>query len=188
VKIQYEVTIDDLVNFSVYFNSNSKTVRRRKAILLFGVPLMIAGINLSLFLIKYPPGGMDDKTLLETITVNLAIVAFFTVFWLIVWPRRFKQVLARQARKLYSEGSTAGTVGPHELELGDKGLIDSTSIGENQTYYRAIEKIVTNGEYTYIFRNAFTACVIPHEEIASSDLHAFLDSLEQRISMQGVPQ
>ena len=185
VKIHYEVTIEDLVSFSVYFNNNSKTVRRVKTIYLFGVPLLVAGLNLLVLLIVSSTDGMDDETLLETIVFSAFFTALFTLFWAIVWPRRFQDMLARNARKLYSEGSTAGTVGPHVLELGDRGLIERTPIGESQIYYHALEKIVENEDYTYIFRNAFTAYVIPHEEIASGDLDAFIDSLEQRMSIDG---
>jgi len=184
MKICYQVTLEDLVTFGVYHSNHSPAVQRMMKRYLYGVPLFLLILMIFFLLSVISSEDFDKKAFIVQTTLGIFFPIVFSVLWLVIWPKRFEKSLARQYRKIYAEGSASGSVGPVELELTENAFVAINTTAETRLRYDAIEQIVTNGNYTYIFRNAFTAYVIPHEGITSGDLTAFIEALERRISIE----
>jgi hypothetical protein len=122
MKICYEVTIDDLVEFGIYYCDTSPTVRRTKNLFLCGAPLLLLAVAVLSLFILILSDELDDEILVQVILGSLFYTIVFSVLWIVIWPNRFQQSLARRYRKLCSEGSVTEAVGFKELELTENGF------------------------------------------------------------------
>jgi hypothetical protein len=181
VKIRFEVRVEDLVEFTIYYCEHSPSIIRIKRIVQWAVPIVAVSISLAIFVGIIPI--VDGAEQIVTFVLALIFAILFSITWVLIWPAQYRNSIARRARRLYQEGSANGAVGTQELELTETDLVSRNSTSESRTRLSAIEKTVTKGDYSYIMLNAFTAHVIPHAEISTGDLTAFLEALERRISV-----
>jgi hypothetical protein len=63
-------------------------------------------------------------------------------------------------------------------------LIERTRYSENRTALEAIEEVVSNGDYTFIYIGAVSAHVIPHDTVSEGNLDAFVEALKKRMSQR----
>jgi hypothetical protein len=184
MKLRYDVTVEDLVEFNLYYCEHSSSTRRSKTLIQWGFPLLTLLLSLVILFSIIPPDDADENhELVLGLTILLANLVF-TIYWVFMWPIHFRNSVARRSKKLYTEGTATGTVGDHELELTETDLVESDSSRITRTRLSTIEKVVINGDYTYIFLNSFTAYVVPHEAVSSGDLKLFVETLKRRISVE----
>ncbi|HEV3439486.1 MAG TPA: YcxB family protein [Gemmata sp.] len=182
MKICFEVTIEDIIAWSLYHLEHSPSERQtRRKLLRVGPILFIAAFSLAF--IWMWSNGMNDEDLVMVLGIFIPACLILCALWIVRMPDRMRDGCARRYRRLYSEGSTTGLVGFRELELTETALASRSASGE--AYYRlsVIDKICSNEDYTFILLNAITAIVIPHDAIAAGNVTAFIKELERRISV-----
>jgi hypothetical protein len=183
MKIQFEVTIEDLVSLTAYYCEKSKMVKRTKMLVLWGSPLVVFMICSAMLISMFIEGEDNREMVISIGLLSLVVFGAYAAVWFFIWPIVHKKSIVSRARKLYSEGSATGAVGTQELELTETVLIARSPSSETYTRLSTIEKVVNSGDYTYIFLNSFTANVIPHDAVIAGDLTEFIEALKRRISV-----
>lgn len=142
VRIRYENTIDDLVAFNRCVHS--PTVRRARVGLMWSVAAVV-------FALATASAFASEEFLILAAGAAYAIVSAWGVKYL------FQHNLDRQARAMYVEGANREVLGPHELELRGGELIERTPFSESRTRLEVIERIASDGNYTFIYISALMA-------------------------------
>jgi hypothetical protein len=171
MKIRFENSLEDLVAFNRYHFDHSPIVRRIRILLLWLVPLCLFVISVPVALLM--EGGLERW-------VALAAGATFAALWASLAPGFIRRSVEDQMRKRYGAGSNEEVLGEHELELTESDLILKTQSGEQRTQLQAIESVVTEGGYTFIYLNALMAHVIPQQSVLDGNYEAFVERMKQR--------
>jgi hypothetical protein len=66
------------------------------------------------------------------------------------------------------------------LELRDDGICSSSSLGESKYRYSAVDRIVENDGYTYVFIGKGMALVLPHDRIPKDAIDSLATEINQR--------
>ena len=181
MRIRYELTIDDLVALARFQNDHSPTVRRVRvrATWIFAIVVLAitAGIAFKISEVMEEHGLFG-----QVITgVMVAILLISLVLSILRMPESFRRSAERQARRQFAEGENKSILGTRELELAGNELISRSTYGESRLKLEAVERVITDGNYTFIFINAVTAHVIPHEAVIEGDHEKFAEAIKNRI-------
>jgi hypothetical protein len=55
-----------------------------------------------------------------------------------------------------------------------------TAFGESRTRLEAVERVVSDGDYTFIYISPVMAHVIPHAAVSEGNLEAFAEAIKER--------
>ncbi len=157
MKLQFDVTIDDLIEFHRHFFSTSKSVRRQRRIVI-GTVTAISATTIVLTARSLP------------LNLRLAAAALFAVFFPLMLRLIHTKSLDRSVRSLLAESGTEGVVGRHTLVADESGLTEETSVNETRHAWSAVQRIDETDDYVFIFISSLQAHTIPRCRVAAGDL------------------
>jgi hypothetical protein len=158
MKIQYNVTMKNLVDFNLYHVKHSKYFKVRFAMLMLLMPAIMGAFVLTMLAM----GGLD--------LFSGVIAAFASVSWLFIYPGLFRKGLAKSVSRMFAEGKNSEVLTLHTLSIDNGKLIEETVHSKSELEMSSIERIVETPEYVFIYLSAVTAHVIPRKEIKDSRL------------------
>lgn len=178
MEIEYERTLDDMVQFNLFHFEHSPTMRRQ---VLF-MQIFLAGfVVLSSFLLVYL---FDRDKQLHVASYLVFLLAGVSVFFL--YPAFNRAEIAKRTTKLLSEGNNAAVLGPQRLPVSQAGLQVVTAAGDGHVNWSAFEKLAQNDEYIFLYIGAANAIVIPKRAFTDAGTQEkFLTQLTQHISDRG---
>lgn len=155
MKLQYELTSQDFIDFNINFIETSPVMRRSLLIkrIMFPILLLASPATLSnLFDVPF--------------VILMSIFGVLAILWFAFYLKWFKFRIARKSEKLIASGKVPGVVGPHELFI-DQGVIsDKTSA--DITRYETIEKVVESKTHIFIYVSQVMAYILPKKIFANS--------------------
>jgi len=175
MRIQYDNTLDDLIAFQEFHIAHSPMVQKSLALNRWASAFLVL-LMLSLL------GWSEQDWLLPAIGLVGAVITFFLT------AQIQRRTMRSQLAKMYREGSNKGTLGPHELEIKDEGLVERSEFGEQKTTWQAVERIASTDKHTFLYVGSLMAHVIPHERVTEGDYQAFVHEAEQRRASRVVQQ
>ena len=172
MKVEYEVTLDDLVRFNLYHLSHSPFGRRQRSMIRYGPAI----IFLTLGVIEYLLLGRSS--ILITGWVVALVFFLATPAW---WDWEVK----RRTVKFMGEGNNRGITGPCLLTISQDDLQVVSDNGGGNLKWSAIEKIVASGTHTYIYSSSLSAFMIPHKAFTNdAERELFVDTARQYLANQ----
>jgi hypothetical protein len=172
MRIRFENTMDDVVAFSRYCFRHSPTMIRTRRYVVWGIPLLI-GCPVAWYWVA---NGMYESLVCFMLGCSI---------YVLVYPRLMLWSHGRAVRRIYMEGKNRGVVGWHELELTDLTLIERCEVGESTIRIDGIERIVSDGDYTFVFVSAVSAHIIPRASITEGDYDLFVSALQNKYTGNG---
>jgi len=166
--IEYETTVDDLVEFNVLYLRSSPVGRalRTKGRIYLGLI------------------GITFGALLAIVTGQWFYVAagaaMGIVSALFFGPIQLQSARAN-ARRIYSAVGNHGVIGWHRLTLDEGFLREESDSGSESTKYASVERVVETPEYVHVHVGALRAHVIARARVRAGDLPAFLKALRERM-------
>ena len=156
MKLTYEVTIEDIINFNVYHHLNSETERKRR---LREKVFFVLWTLLIYFIFNY--NNISYKSFAIFIPVFL-----FGAFMIFLSKKYRIWLVKRQTKSLLNEGDNIGFIGNHTLEISDNILTFVNQQVTSQINLATLVKVVQNERYVYIYTNSISAIVIPKEYLS----------------------
>jgi YcxB-like protein len=144
--IEYETTVEDVVNFQRYYWSRKIAWASR-----FGFALALANGLLMGRLLGGP--GFTARS----IVLYVACGGLF----LLAWALFLYGIAPLIAKKMIQRGKTLGIVGRHIVQLEAGGCRESTDVNEAFQTWRGIDTIEADARYLYIFLPGGAAHIIP---------------------------
>jgi hypothetical protein len=150
MKIETEITLEDLVAFNRYHAENSRFLKRGRDFIKYlgyGFALFILGIALLDIL--------RGKILSSVINIVLA--------FLLITIIRFSQgqLIDIYARGMYKEGKNKGLFGHREITIRDDAIVEESDSGTHATKWQSVGKIIRTEKYIFVYASSVSAYLIP---------------------------
>lgn len=173
MRIRYNVTVDDMVAFSVYFAKNSKYMKRTRRM----VYLVVPGVLLVFFCAIGAASGD---------WVGPIIFPIIAGVWFLQGQSRWFKRYGESMRKIYAEGKNKLALGEHEMVLGEDGLFNRNEYGEVKAAWAAVERVGFSPDYIFIFISALSGYVVPRRKVLEVNYEEFAEELKRH--MQGAAE
>lgn len=165
LKIHYELTLDDLVQYSLYhFFKESPSSRRGYLFRWLFPPCVAVATAAAVFWLL-----TARKPLFGMAAVASSPLLVFAVVHLLVYPSYFRRHYIAVVKRLYSEGRNRSLLGPHEVVLSAHSMQSKSELVETTYKWPAVEKIVATPDYAFFYASALSAIVIPRRAFASDE-------------------
>jgi hypothetical protein len=169
MQLEYEVTDGDMLAFTEYHMANSPSYLRTQREWQFGV----AGIVLV---------AVSIAAWVKGSTFLLLVGILFAAIWIATWPREFRKMGLKQAKRILAEGSNRSLLGPQRLEIRDDGLRCVAAAGESLLRWPAIDRIASTTEHTFVYVAAAQAFAIPKLRVLVGHYDTFVAELARRVA------
>jgi hypothetical protein len=157
MNIEYERTMDDLIDFHLFHYAHSKVIRQqslgwRILMTLFTVltPIVV------LFLLY--------RHLLMPVLVMSALGGALIFF---LYPYLERRSIVGRLRKLVSEGDNSAILGHQAISLSPDGIFNKSQSGEGKLNWSSISKVTRTEKHIYLHIGAMNAVVVPTRAFAS---------------------
>ena len=166
MRIEYRVTLDDMLAFTAYHLEHSPELRRVSRLWGFGVAAaFVVGFGIAAYV----------KSSVWLLLFGVLCAAAWSVFW----PRELRRTTLKQTSKLLSEGTNQALLGTQQLEVREDGLRCVSHAGESMIRWLAIEKVASTPDHTFFYMGAAQAFVLPRAGVIAGDYGAFVDTVER---------
>ena len=174
MRLDYEVSVDDVVAFNLCHNFFRAPQSRWLSRLMWGLVLAM------LLLAAVVAWGARNASPALPLLVGAAFLGVF------LGLRR--SLIASVVRRQFREPAP-GLFGRHTLELADDALIKRTDVGETKTRFSAVGPIVETPTHVFIYLGPVAAHALAREHVVSGDLTAFLAALRLAMAkgQEGAP-
>ncbi|MBU3143700.1 YcxB family protein [Clostridium sp. CF012] len=167
MKIDYQLTKQDYIDFNMNYMSNSKSVKRLFIAQRYIVPIIFLLMPVMLIRVTSIPLGYWFKVFLVS-----------SVLWIIFYPKYFKWSVSKRISKMLDEGENTDMLGKRSLTLTEKGIIDCSTLSESKTDWSVIEKITQTQKHIFIFISSVAAYILPvHVFNNENEKKRFIDKL-----------
>ena len=171
MKIEYMLSIDDWVSFSLHYLETSAEGRRARS---------SGRITGSLLFITI--GGILAFFTSSVIPLLLSLLAIGGWYFMLPQLLRSSQRAATEQRHRESQNPCLN--GIHRLELTPDGLHSSCDVSDTIIQWSGIARIETNMTHGFVFLRNNTGYVIPRNTIRDGDFSAFIAQAQQRLLEQ----
>lgn len=155
MKIDFELTSEDWLDFNKYYFFNSKEIGRTKLFVQLSVPVSVA-----LILIYNAFKGSLDKT-------GAIIGLSFGLLWFFFYPKKFYRETIKKIEKLMKEGDNSSLFGKHSIVFDENGVTCAEPESTQTFKWSAFKKAVETKNHFFLFNTAMSAIIIPKKTILS---------------------
>lgn len=150
MKLKYNLTEEDYINFNIAHMKNSKSLKRTMMINRFLTPLI--------FLVM--PFVLDD---ISNISFWYWAVIFVLTYilWVVLYEKNVYKINIKRIRKMLEEKRNESLIGERILEIDGENIRIINDRVENIIYIKSIKNIIENDEYIFIYINSISAIIIP---------------------------
>jgi hypothetical protein len=174
VRVDYHLTLEDLVEYNFYYQCHSASMRRRWR-LLRGVGL--AGIALAALLMFY---GYLTQQDVGVALIGFPAAAFGIVILYASLPSRRKAALRGVLKGMLREGRNENLFSLHRVWISPTGIRRISRFADTTYQWPAIEKIGVGPGGAYIYDSTASAIVVPRSAFASDgEFQHFVETAEQ---------
>jgi len=159
LRIDYELTTDDLLDFNMYHANHSETVKKALTLQRLMGPVLFMIILVFLTILKVEP----------LLTFYLPFFIIMSILWVIFYPKYFRKHIQRYSKKMLTEGKSKGITGKHTLTLTDNELIESNESRETKTKWASVQDIVRSDTLMIIYTSAMGGYIIPLRSFESKE-------------------
>ena len=151
MKVEIDITEQDVIDFNVYHHSRSPSSRRTKwALTLPG--FLWSGFWLMLCLLSETPSE-SAMTFMPLWLGGLGYIAVLLLSW--------RRGVARQVRRYLAEGTNKGLFGPRQVLITPEGITETGALQTSTVNWQMVERIVVLPNCAYVYINAVAAHIIP---------------------------
>ena len=172
MEIEFERTLEDMIEFNLFHVDNSPSLRRQ--IFLTRVVLSLL-VFLTVLLISY--NFFHDRPLTSSDYIGGVLGG---VFLFVLYPYINRYSYVRRLKKLYSEGDNKAILGKHKINVSKDDLMAVTPAGESKIKWSSINKIMKNEKFIFLYISAASAIMIPRKSFADRQMEdGFLKIVHQ---------
>ncbi len=173
MKLEYSVSLEDIIAFNNHHMEATPSIRRKLAVMRFVwsfAPL------LAIWAITSFEGMAPGKAMWAIGFVAICISA--PIF--LLQPFYLRWCNNRQVRKVYSSEKSQALLGAREIKISSSALLETTPEGENQTSYDSISRIDSDDDYTFIYAANSKVHIVPKKTVQSGNYDEFVAELKRK--------
>jgi hypothetical protein len=158
MKIEFELTKEDYINFNLYHFCSSAAQKRSITIQRYILPLVVVAA-------PFITTGFSSLPSRD----SLLFVTIFYAIWVAFYLKYYKWRLARWINKNLDKGKNKGILGEHSILFSDTEIVEVNDYNEMKTQWDGVEGVVETKDYIYIYNSAVTAYIIPIRAFVSME-------------------
>lgn len=173
MKLSFELTEQDYIDFNLHYFDTSPTMRRSHN------KSRLAG-TLLFFVLPPVLRNMTDIPFWYWMT-TLGIAG---ILWFFYFPKMMKRLYTKQIRKLLKEQKNY-FIGKKTLELTSDGILTKGEDGESTVLYSSISKLQQHNGAIYLYNSAVSAIIIPADAFLSEkERNDFLNNITPHLNLE----
>jgi YcxB-like protein len=150
MKIEFDLTKEDYLQFNLHHMANSKTVKKSLFIQQY--------ISSTIFLIvPFIAVKITDVPLI----VWLVCFSIIYLLWIFQYPKFFNSIVIRRLEKMLEESNSKNLYGIYTIDLTEDGVHEISKSGETKINWNSIVKVEETDSYIFIYNTAISAYIIP---------------------------
>lgn len=158
MKVNYNLTEQDYINFNLYHLKNSKMGKKSLNMQRFLSPVIF-------MIVAYVFSTLGGMPLLSTYIVFIIT----SILWVAFYPKYFYGLITRNVKKMIKEGKNDGLLGDHQLIITDEGIVDTSSNKETKVDWPGIESFKEDNDNFYLYNSSVSAFILPKRELDHVD-------------------
>ncbi len=144
-EFEYQLSVDDYVEFNIYHTKNSKTVKNRILFIQILVPIVLMLISIIYY------GNL----------LGISISFITSVLYFIFIPQRHLMILRKMINKMVNEGDKGDIFELKKYKIDDTGIFWTSSTSEGKYNWSGVVKMCDLEEFIYLYFNPVQALIIP---------------------------
>lgn len=168
MKINFEITKDDYINFNLHHLKNSKSQKSTFNFLRYVMPI---ALSILMYFI-----GRDTFNQPSIYWIIIAII--FSVIWILTYPKQYKKLIAKQTDKIISEGDNSSIFGNKSLEIINGTLVVKGDFISETVSLESIKDIKIYEDMILIYIGGFTAHIVPRRYLDEEVEKKFIKELK----------
>ncbi len=185
---EYELAIDDLLDFTMYVFRHSPTIRRSIRLAQLGVPalMLLVALGTVLFLSRDEADYLIWQDYLLLAGILVAMVTVVGTVWAFAYPRWLEARGLKTWKALLRESKTDPVLGRTRVALTPSGIETVNENGHGVTSWRTVEQIVPTAKHIFILIGGLKGVVVPRRAFPTeNEYRRFLEVAEQLRHSQG---
>jgi len=171
MKIEYEIDMNDIMQFQKYHLNNSQQMKKQILAVRLFIPIIIIGIFIAF--------KIGSESIIDLIK-NYYMLFVVMILWFFLYPIIAKSSIFRLGKKYYLEGKNKEVLCKHKITIGKNKITEETKNSKNEHTWDGIEKIVYTNDYIFIYTSALTAHVVPIRVFKNEDeKNKFINALKE---------
>ena len=180
LRLEYELTVEDLVAFQLSHGKRSAAVRL-VAITVFGLAAAIVPIAVAIAVLR-----SDHTTAFNVVLISWAAVCAVVLGGIALWAAckgpPFFFLTALLIRHHLARRSNARLIGPHQLTLTDQELCERSPNVDNRYPLSAVTKVIHAPQHLFLYTSPLQAIIIPKRGLGDRCAPQDLASLFQELT------
>lgn len=176
MKIDFELTKQDYLDFNMFHLGHSSTIKRSVfmqryivSIMYLIMPFVLAQISEIPFIFWGIP----------------SLIVYIS--WIVFYPKYLKWHVNKTISKMINEGKNAMLLGNHSITLTENGLVETSHLSETKTNWEVIEEVLETEKHIFIYNSAVSAYIIPVSAFKdTNEKEAFMNTLHGYIENKTV--
>jgi len=173
MKLEYSVSIEDIIAFNNHHMEATPAIRRKLAVMRF---VWAFAPLLAIWLITSVEGMAPGKAMWVIAVVAICVSSPIYLFQ----PLFLRWLNTRQVRKAYSNDQSQALLGEREIKIAGNALVENTSAGETQTGYDLINRVDADDNYLFVYATNSRVHIVPKKAVRSGDFDAFVAELKKK--------
>lgn len=170
IKIEYELTKEDYLNFNLYHLNHSKMIKKSLFIQRYIVSIVF-------LIVPFIFSSITEMPLY----VYFPVFALIWLLWIIFYKKYFDRIAIKRIEKMLNEGKNLCLLGKYSVETNEDGFIEICPNGESKITWNGIDKVVENELYIFIYIDSVRAYIIPKRAFTNDNLkNEFLQSVTEK--------
>ncbi|MBM9502458.1 YcxB family protein [Leptospira sp. 201903071] len=168
MQINYELALEDIINFNEYHFRHSKVSKKKRMIAKLVIPIWTLFVFLAL---NY--ATLDETSLFFNIPIFL-----FAIVWFFLFDRLYFWRLRNNVDKMLREKENKGMIGKQKITLTDDLLLFETLYTSAQFKPGSIGEVVETKDYFFLYVSSLSALIVPRSAFQNSEKEEFLKKLQ----------
>jgi hypothetical protein len=177
VILEFERTIEDLIDFNMFHMAHSPSIKRQYWNTRIWTTILVTLLLLSvIFLLTHS---------LSTFDYVYSFLGSALIFW--GYPYGYKREMIHRLYKLLGEGENESVLGSCTITLSPDGIYTKTEKSEGKINWSAVIKTVQSEKHIFLYIGSVNAFVIPKAAFANNKTkQEFLDYVSANVKNRNV--
>jgi hypothetical protein len=179
MKIEYNLSKEDWINFNMYHSRNSKTNKMwilTLRLFIFVMLLILNGLVLFSFFFTSKEFGLLEIAF-------PIVVDSVGILYIIFLQKLASSRVRRVIKKMIEEGKNE-FLGKQSIEINDEFLLRKTKVSEMTVHWLGIERIAQDDKYVFIYDSALSAFIVPKKAFKNKkEMDLFFKKIEEKITI-----
>ncbi len=175
MNIEFERTIDDVIDFNLFHMTHSSSIRQELISVQIFSGLLTASLIFSILYFVYHK--------LDTFTSIICTLAGVLVY--VLYPQISRKSTVRRIKKMLAEGDNKALLGHIVISFSPEGLFIKNQASESKINWSAIDKVAQSEKHFFFYTSSVNALVIPkdclHSEKEKQDFLEYIDKYCQTL-------